>query len=477
MFHAVILTGGSGTRFWPLSREKMPKQLLHIIGDRSMLAMTLERAAALVPEDRIWAVTTRSQAGEIKRELFSHALEKVRLLEEPAGRNTAAAIGLAAARILREDPEGVMAVLPADHYIEREDRFLDLLRAGQKVAEEEWLVTLGINPTRPETGYGYIRKGRLIDSLNLGNPELSAFEVARFTEKPDQETAETYLRSGEFFWNSGIFLWRADLFMEEMQRYLPEHYKGLLEIGSLGDPASNPDRVAEIYEEFASISVDYGIMERSDRVAMLPAEIGWNDVGSWAALRQIIERDVNGNVVKGDVLAVDCHNSLLYGQDRLVAALGLDGLVVVDTPDAVLVCPEGASQNVRKIVEQLTEEGRDEALIHREVLKPWGAYKVLDHGEEYQLKWLDVSPGERLSLQSHQHRAEHWIVVAGTATVTVDSQVVDVVCGKHIHIPKGSRHRVENRGTEKLRMIEVQTGDYLGEDDIMRYEDDYGRNS
>ena len=477
MLHAVILTGGSGTRFWPLSRERMPKQLLYILGDRSMLIMTVERAATLVPEERIWAVTTRFQAGEIKRELYSHALEKVRLLEEPAGRNTAAAIGLAAVQILREDPKGVMAVLPADHYIEQNDRFLELLRAGQRVAENEWLVTLGINPTRPETGYGYIRQGKPIDILNLGNPELRAFEVAGFTEKPDQETAETYLRTGEFFWNSGIFLWRADLFMEEMQSYLPEHYKGLMEIGSLGEPASNPARISEIYEDLTAISVDYGIMERSDRVAMLSAEVGWSDVGSWAALREIMGKDVHGNVVKGDVLAVDSHNCLLYGQDRLVTALGVDGLVVVDTPDALLVCPEGASQNVRKIVEQLTGEGRDEALIHREVLKPWGAYKVLDRGDAYQLKWLDVLPGERLSLQSHQHRAEHWVVVAGAATVTVDDQVVAVGCGEHIHIPIGSLHRIENRGGETLRIIEIQTGDYLGEDDIVRYEDDYGRGS
>ncbi|UCF83632.1 MAG: mannose-1-phosphate guanylyltransferase/mannose-6-phosphate isomerase [Desulfobacteraceae bacterium] len=475
MLHAVILTGGSGTRFWPLSREKMPKQLLHILGDQSMLAMTLERAVALVPEERIWAVTTRSQAGEIKLELHTHNFKKVRVLEEPAGRNTAAAIGLAAIRILREDPAGVLAVLPADHHIEQKDRFLDLLRAGQKVAEEGWLVTLGISPTRPETGYGYIKKGRRIDSLELGNPQPDVFQVSRFTEKPDQETAETYLQSGDFFWNSGIFLWRADHIMDEMKRYLPAHYKGLMEIDSLGDPPSDPDRVADIYEGLATISVDYGIMERSDRVAMLPSDVGWSDVGSWAALLEIMEKDPQGNVVKGDVLISDSRNSLLYGRDRLVAAIGLDGVVAVDTPDALLICRANASQNVGKVVEQLRNEGREEALVHREVLKPWGAYKVLDRGETYQLKWLDVLPGERLSLQSHQHRAEHWIVVAGTAAVTVDKRVVDVVSGEHIHIPKGSRHRVENRKSEKLRMIEIQTGDYLGEDDIVRYEDDYGR--
>ncbi|MBE9572452.1 MAG: cupin domain-containing protein, partial [Proteobacteria bacterium] len=228
-------------------------------------------------------------------------------------------------------------------------------------------------------------------------------------------------------------------------------------IGSLGDLFSNPDRVEEIYEGLTSVSVDYGIMEHSDKVAMIPANVGWSDVGSWAALREINEKDLNGNVVKGNVLAVDSRNSLLYGQDRLVAALGLEGLVVVDTPDAVLVCREDMSQDVRKIVKQLINEGRDEALVHREVLKPWGAYKMLDRGEAYQLGWLDVLPGEQLSLKNHIHRAAHWIVVAGTATVTVKDRIVDVFCGEHIQFPEGSLQRVENQGSEKLRMIEIQT--------------------
>jgi mannose-1-phosphate guanylyltransferase len=244
--------------------------------------------------------------------------------------------------------------------------------------------------------------------------------------------------------------------MDEMKRSLPEHHRGLMKIGSLGDLSSNTDRVKEIYEGLTAISVDYGIMEHSDKVAMIPANVGWSDVGSWAALREINEKDLNGNVVKGNVLAVDSRNSLLYGQDRLVAALGLEGLVVVDTPDAVLVCREDMSQDVRKIVKQLLNEDRDEALVHREALNPWGAYKVLDRGEAYQLGRLDVLPGEQLSLKSHIHGAAHWIVVAGTATVTLNDRVVDVFCGEHIHVPEGSLHRVENQGREKLRMIEIQ---------------------
>jgi len=457
MLHAVILAGGSGTRFWPLSREKMPKQLLHILGDRSMLAMTLDRACALVPEERIWIVTTRSQANEIKQELHTLHLKKLQVIEEPAGRNTAAAIGLAAVKILQNDPKSVLAVLPADHHIDKKNRFLELLEAGKNVAKTGWLVTLGISPTRPETGYGYIWKGRPIDTVDINNFGFDVFKVIRFTEKPDQETAEKYLRSGEFFWNSGIFLWRADQFMDEMKRSLPEHHRGLMEIGSLDVLSSHTDRVEEVYKGLTAISVDYGIMEHSDKVAMIPANIGWSDVGSWAALREINEKDLNGNVIKGNVLAVDSRNSLLYGQDRLVAALGVEGLVVVDTPDAVLVCRDDMSQDVRKIVKQLIDEDRDEAIVHREVLKPWGSYKMMDRGEAYQVGWIDVLPGEQLRLKSHMPRATHWVVVAGTATLTVNDRVSDVFCGEHIRVSEGSLSRVENKGTEKLRMIEIQT--------------------
>jgi mannose-1-phosphate guanylyltransferase/mannose-6-phosphate isomerase len=245
--------------------------------------------------------------------------------------------------------------------------------------------------------------------------------------------------------------------MDEMKKSLPEHHRGLMKMGSLGDLSSHTDWVGEIYEGLTAVSVDYGIMEHSDRVAMIPADIGWNDVGSWSALREINEKDLNGNVIKGNVLAVDSRNSLLYGQDRLVAALGLKELVVVDTPDAVLVCSEDMNQDVRKIVKQLLDEGRDEALVHREVLKPWGAYRMLDRGETYQLGWLDVLPGAQLSLKSHIPGAAHWIVVAGTATVTVNERITDVFCGEHIHIAEGSMGRVENKGSEKLRMIDIQT--------------------
>ncbi len=474
--HAVILAGGTGTRFWPLSRSLSPKQLLSIVGDRSMLALTLERTKPLVPEERIWVVTTRSQAGEIKRELGTLGFDKVRVIEEPAGKNTAAAIGLTAVHVLAVDPEATLAVFPADHHIQEDARFQDLIRKAWEVASQGWLVTLGIKPTRPETGYGYIQRGAPLEEEQAGPGEPPA-RVIRFTEKPDREKATAYVGSGEYYWNSGIFIWRADRFMEETKQHLPEHHKGLKEIAGFLEQ-EQPDRsgrIADIYSGLPSISVDYGIMEHGDRVAVIPADMGWSDVGSWETVRELLDKDGSGNVLQGDVLALDTRNSLVRSGERLVATLGVEGLVVVDTTDAVLVCDEKRSQDVREIAEHLRDQDRTEAEIHRKVDKPWGAYKVLDLGDTYQVKWLDVIPGARLSYQSHEQRSEHWAVVKGTATVTLDDEVIEVPCGEHIYIPFKAKHRLENRGDVLLRVVEVQAGDYLGEDDIVRYEDDYGR--
>ncbi len=474
--HAVILAGGTGTRFWPLSRSLAPKQLLSIVGDRSMLALTLDRARALVPEDRVWVVTTRSQAGQIRRELGSPGHSAVRVLEEPSGRNTAAAIGLAAVHVLAQDPQGILAVFPADHHIRDLETFLDLVRKAREVASQGWLVTLGIRPTRPETGYGYIQRGAPLKGEPGDRADEGPFRVLRFTEKPSRGKAEEYLRSGDYYWNSGMFIWRADRFLEELERHLPEHHHGMKEIARLlAQGPDRRDRIDEIYGGLASVSVDYGIMERGDRAAVIPAEMGWSDVGSWETVRELLDKDGNGNVLQGDVLALDTRNSLVRSEERLVATLGVEDLIIVDTTDALLICDEKRSQEVRKIAERLGEQDRVEAQIHRKVDKPWGAYKVLDQGDDYQVKWLDVLPGARLSYQSHERRSEHWAVVKGTATVTLDDEVLEVPRGEHIYIPVKAKHRLENRGEELLRVVEVQSGDYLGEDDIVRYQDDYGR--
>jgi mannose-1-phosphate guanylyltransferase / mannose-6-phosphate isomerase len=466
----VILAGGSGTRFWPLSREKMPKQFLSILGDRSMLALTIDRALALTTAERIWIVTVRSQKDEVERELCDLGLQKrVKVLEEPAGKNTAAAIGLAAVHILRDDPEGVMAVFPSDHYIGNPSAFLKILKFGCEAACRDWMVTLGIRPTHPETAYGYIEKG---EPLDFEKSELEIFSAARFTEKPNRSTAEDYLASGRFFWNGGIFIWKANRFMAEMKTHLPDHFEKLRKMEKIPD---QPDRCDTLYAALESISVDYGILERSDRVAVIPTEVGWSDVGSWAALYDLLEKDQNLNALSGDVIALDSRNSLIRSEERLLAAVGIDNLVIVETTDAVLVCRKDRSQDVRAVAQRLLNDGRPEAVIRPLVLKPWGAYKSLDQGKGYQVKWLDIRPGQRLSLQSHQQRSEHWTVVSGKATVTVDDRTFELTAGEDVYIPRQSKHRIANRSEELLRIIEVQTGSYLGEDDIVRYEDDYGR--
>ncbi len=474
--HVVILAGGSGTRFWPLSRELMPKQLLNIVGDQSMLAHTVDRARALVSTDRIWIVTTRTQAGEIRRELQNLGQDGIGIIEEPSGKNTAAAIGLAAVHVMEKNPDGVLAVFPADHYIEDQDRFCAVIRQAERLAADGWLVTLGIKAHKPETGYGYIQRGDPISTGPGGAPGEEAYAVAGFTEKPDRKTATAYLESGSFYWNGGIFVWSGNRFLEEMRSHMPGHYGDLKEIGKiLPEGTASLARIDSIYNGLESISVDYGIMERSDRVAVIPADMGWSDVGSWESLREILQKDSNGNVIQGDVIAHNTRNSFIRSGERLVAAMDLDGIVVVETADAVLVCPENRCQDVKAFSEQLRSEGRAEGRIHLEVPKPWGAYRVLDLGARYQVKWLDVKPGMRLSYQSHEHRAEHWTVVEGTATVTLDDEILQLSRGEHVYIHVQSKHRLENRGTEMLRIVEVQTGDYLGEDDIVRYEDDYGR--
>ncbi len=462
--YAVILAGGSGTRLWPMSRALFPKQCLPLaVGGRTLFQATVERVLGTVAEERITVVTHVDQAAEIRRQLALMGLKSVRVLAEPQARNTAPAIGLAAWQILREaGPDAVMAVLPSDHLIADSAGFAVLLRRAEAAASSCGLITFGIRPTGPETGYGYIRSGRALAG--------GLFAVEQFIEKPDSETAQRYLAAGGYFWNSGMFVFRSGALIEQYRALLPDMHAALSRID-----AADAAACRNTYHGLASISIDYGILEKACGVAVLPAEIGWSDLGSWQACYQAADQDDRANSFTGRVCAVDTQGALIRSDARLVAAVGVRDMIIVDTADALLVCERSRAQDVKKIVDRLTAAGAPEAREHRTVYCPWGSYTCLETGARYQVKRINVNPGARLSLQSHRFRAEHWTVAAGEALVIVDEGQLVVRTGGSVAVPLGARHRIENKGPQPLIIIEVQNGDYLGEDDIIRYEDDYGR--
>ena len=464
MIHAVILAGGSGTRLWPLSRRQLPKQFLRIEGERSLLEATLDRLQPVVDAGNALIVTGAEHArGEAYQAL--HDFQK---LLEPVGRNTAPAIALAAAWLSRNGEDPVLVVLPADHVIRDLPAFHEALHRAIAAAEDGALVTFGIRPTRPETGYGYIR------AVTDGS---TVVPVERFTEKPDQETAEGFLADGNYWWNSGMFVWKASSILAEVERHLPEVHAVLQRIrvewdGSDGDPQV---AVEAHFAAMPSISIDYGVLERSDRVRLVPCDIGWSDVGSWDAVHDLAVQDERGNALHGNALAIDCENTMLHGDRRLVAAVGVRDLCVVETADAILIAPRGQTQRVREVVDELSRRNAAECRLHLTVQRPWGSYTVLEESPGYKMKRISVAPGASLSLQRHQHRSEHWIVVSGTATVTRGEDVCTVAPNESTYIPIGVRHRLENRGKIPLQIIEVQVGEYLEEDDIERFEDVYDR--
>lgn len=493
--YAVILAGGSGSRLWPLSRQHLPKQFLALEGDDSLLQATIGRLTPVIGADSVLIVTQEAHA---KGEAY-HALLPYRTLYEPAGRNTAPAIALAAAWLMRAGEDPVMVVLPADHVIKDEARFREHLHAAIQAAQGGKLVTFGIRPTRPDTGFGYIKTRSGLRSEESGlrteaaglsgkaasgftqssvlEPQSCIYDVERFTEKPDMATAMRFLEEGGYYWNSGMFVWRASAILDEMERHLPEVHRialSILEAGRSGNAFQQA--VDERFAAMPSISIDYGVLEKSDRVVLIPCDIGWNDVGSWHAVHEIADKDAHGNTLQGNVIAVDCRNSLIRAEKRLVAAIGIEDLCVVETADAVLISKSDQTQRVREVVDALHEKGATEHLYHTRVNRPWGSYTVLEEDPEgFKLKRIEVAPGARLSLQSHAHRSEHWVVVSGTATVTNGEEVITVHKNQSTYIPIGAKHRLENRGAEPLHIVEIQVGDYLGEDDIRRYEDNYGR--
>ena len=461
----VILAGGLGTRFWPLSRSQYPKQVLRLLGSESMLQATVERLLPRIPPKRLAIVTNASQAEVIHLQLYHKGWQDIQLWLEPEGRNTAAAVGLAAVLLGKEAGDCLMAVFPADHFIRDQASLLAALNLGAAWAQKGYLVTFGIPPTRPETGYGYIKQGAPLDD------EGAVYRSARFMEKPALAQAQAFLEEGGYYWNSGIFLFRQEILLEAFCRHLPELYQGL---ARLLEEDSRPP-LEEVYKSLPSISLDHGILERADKVAVVPVQMGWNDVGTWGALSDIFPRDAQGNVILGRALDRGSRDSIIYAQDRLVATIGLDQTIVIDTPDATLVCQRDRVQEVKDLVAELNRQQMVESQQHPTVERPWGRYTVMDEGTGYKVKQIVVEPGQKLSHQVHQHRAEHWVVVQGTARVTVGLETKLVAADQSVYIPPETPHRLENPGPEHLRLIEIQTGAYLGEDDIVRLEDDYWR--
>ena len=469
----VLLSGGSGTRLWPLSREAYPKQFLPLAGEETMLQATWSRVAPLADARPIVV------AGEDHRFLVAEQLRQSgapapAIVLEPAGRNTAPAIAAAALQALQDAGGGdpLLLVLPSDHVVRDADAFRAAVRAAMPAAEAGALVTFGIVPTAPETGFGYIQAAAGLAGTGRAD---AVRKVMRFVEKPDAATAQRYLAEGGYYWNSGMFLFRASRYLAELERFRPDILEGAR--AAFAAARRDGDFVRLDRDGFAATpaeSIDYAVMERTDAAMVLPVDIGWNDVGSWSALWDVAERDADGNARHGDVIAVDSRNSYAYAR-RLVALVGVDDVVVVETDDAVLVARKDRVQQVKEVVARLKAEQRSQAALHREVHRPWGSYDSVDAGARFQVKRIKVKPGAALSLQSHTRRAEHWIVVSGTARVTRNNDVFELHANQSTYIPIGAKHRLENPGTEVLELIEVQSGDYLGEDDIVRYEDVYGR--
>jgi mannose-1-phosphate guanylyltransferase/mannose-6-phosphate isomerase len=423
----------------------------------------VERLLPRIPAERLAVVTNASQAELIHQELHRKGWDGVRIWIEPQGRNTAAAVALAAFSLVDEAGEGVMAVFPADHFIRDQASLLRALDLGAGWAQAGYLVTFGIPPTRPETGYGYIKQG-----VPLGE-QGRAFRVARFMEKPPLAQAQEFLAAGCYFWNSGIFLFRPDVVLDAFSRYLPEVYR---ELNRLGHP-ENQISLDDIYPRLPSISFDHGILEKAENVVVVPVEMGWNDVGTWEALHELFPRDERGNVREGRVLDQDSQQCVFWAQNRLVATIGLTNTIVVDTPDATLVCHRERAQEVKDLVTELHRQKLVESEHHTTVERPWGRYTVTDEGPGFKVKRIVVDAGKKLSLQVHQRRAEHWVVVSGTAQVTLGQELRLVSSNQSVYIPQKTPHRLENPTIEPLQIVEVQTGDYLEEDDIMRLEDDY----
>ncbi|CAM7930623.1 MULTISPECIES: mannose-1-phosphate guanyltransferase [Atlantibacter] len=473
--YPVIMAGGTGSRLWPLSRVLYPKQFLCLKGDLTMLQATVSRLDRVACKNPV-VICNEEHRFIVAEQLRDMGKLAENIILEPAGRNTAPAVALAAIAALRSSPndDPLMLILAADHVIQDESAFHNAVEAAIPLALNGKLVTFGIVPDAPETGYGYIRRGEVCHAET--SVDSVAFKVAQFVEKPDADTAQAYLSSGEYYWNSGMFLFRAGRYLEELEKYRPDILAACQTAMEAVDPDLDFLRVDE--EAFLACpedSIDYAVMEHTADGVVVPMNAGWSDVGSWSSLWEISQRTAEGNVHYGDVISHHTENSYVYAESGLVTTVGVKDLVVVQTKDAVLIADRNQVQDVKKVVEQIKADGRHEHHVHREVYRPWGKYDSIDEGERYQVKRIRVKPGEGFSLRMHHHRAEHWIVVAGTAQVTMNDEVRLLVENESIYIPFGTPHRLENPGKIPLDLIEVRSGAYLKEDDIVRLEDRYGR--
>lgn len=467
--YPVILSGGSGSRLWPLSREHYPKPLLPLVSEKTLLQETASRLDDIEELGDAVYVCNEEHRFLVAEQVTQLGKKPATIILEPEGRNTAPALTLAALYLVKQDPDAMMVVMPADHVMTEPQQFVAAVREGRVNAEQGALVTFGIVPDGPETGYGYIKRNGEISGT-------AAFTVASFVEKPDLQTAEQYVSAGDYYWNSGIFLMRADRWLDEISQYRADILDACRKAVTQGSQDADFFRVSKAdFLASPGDSIDYAVMEKTERAVVVPISAGWSDVGAWSALWNVCPRDDDGNVVQGDVIVEDTHNALLVAQHRCLATVGLDNVIVIETADAVLVASKDKAQDVKAIVNRLKADGREECKVHRQVYRPWGSYEGIDAGPRFQVKRLSVKPGAQLSLQMHHHRAEHWVVVKGTAQVTCGDQVFMLHENESTYIPLGEKHRLENPGNIPLEVIEIQSGSYLGEDDIVRFEDVYDR--
>ena len=464
--YGLILAGGVGSRFWPFSRVLEPKQFINIIGKESLLQNTVRRLKGLIQPKQIFFITNQAYFFELKKQIEKFHIPDENIILEPEGKNTAPAIGLCVRLIEKKNKDAVLAVFPADHYIKDIKKFQGCVNRALKPAESDFLVTIGIKPNKPATGYGYIK---ISNQKPVTRNQMKYYKVERFLEKPSINKAKEYVRSRDYFWNSGMFIWKVSVFRDELAKYMPELYSQLKSIQTKGD-------IEKVWGRIKPISVDYGIMEHSKKIALVTADFYWSDLGSWDALEELLSKDKGGNVLPGNSLDCGSQGLCAFSRgDRLIATIGLKDLIIADTPDALLVCDKQKTQEVKKIVEKLKSGNRKEHITHLTDRRPWGLFTVLKQALGFKIKLIEVEPKKRLSLQAHTMRAEHWVVVSGCAKVTRGKDTIYIHSNQSIYIPKGTKHRLENSARAPLKIVEIQTGDYLEEDDIKRFDDDYMR--